>query len=117
MPVDTGYGPADVPICVTRVEHAGGVNHSVVELMQKESLELPSGPIEIDVRLCGRMIPAGHTFTLAFAAQKGAEYEVAATCAIAGMGGPERSDLCGVIVKDVATSKILDEASLVNPHE
>lgn len=118
VPVDRGYGPVDVPICLTRLEHADGVDHSVVQLMLKESLELPSGPVEIDVRLCDRMMPAGHTFTLAFVAQKGAEYEVAATCAISGMGGPEGgSDLCEVIVKDAATSTILDEASLVNPHD
>ena len=111
-----GYPLADVSMCVTRVKHADGVEHSVEWLRLQKRIDLPCGPIEIDVRLCElRMqVPVGPTFTLAFEAQCGDEYEVAPTCAFASsMGGPEAGqDLCAVIVRDAATSKILDEALL-----
>jgi hypothetical protein len=57
----------------------------------------------MDVSHCERMMPVGHTFTLSplsFVVERGAKYEVAATCATPSMGGPEGgSDLCEVIVK------------------
>jgi hypothetical protein len=119
VPLDRGFAPVDVPICVTRVKHAGGVERSVHELKLRESFDLPSGPIEIDVRLCSREMPSGPTFTLAFEAQRGDDYEVAATISTSTMSGPEGGgdDLAEVVVRDAASSKILDEASVVPREE
>jgi hypothetical protein len=113
-----GYPLADVTMCVTRVKHAGGVEHSVERLMLQKRLDLPCGPMEIDVRLCDREA-FGHTFTVAFEAQCGGEYEVAATCAISSMAEPSGGGdhLCAVIVREAATSKILGEALNVDAEE